>query len=292
MFGYIVVNKPELKVREFDRYQEYYCGLCHALKDEYGQLGRFCLSYDMTFLAILLCGLYEPELARHDDMCPLHPMQKRPYLSADIFKYVADMNVILMYYKCLDDWEDEKKAGRGLYALSLKKAMENLRERYPDKCKKIAKLLRKNSEAEKAFAGRKLTSRALDYLSGLSGKMLAEVFAMKDDEWNDELRKLGFYLGKFIYLSDAYADMEEDDKKGRFNAFASYRDRENFENWVHSLLLMSATSAARYFEMLPIIEDAQILRNVIYAGIWTGYQTAKRRRADHDRSLSDTGRQS
>ena len=31
MFGYIAVNKPELKIREFDRYRAWYCGLCHAL---------------------------------------------------------------------------------------------------------------------------------------------------------------------------------------------------------------------------------------------------------------------
>ena len=56
MFGYIVVNKPEMKFREFDVYQSYYCGLCKSLKDNYGKRGQMTLSYDMTFLALLLIG--------------------------------------------------------------------------------------------------------------------------------------------------------------------------------------------------------------------------------------------
>ena len=54
MFGYVMANRPELKIREYDRYRAYYCGLCRALKKEYGLLGRLTLNYDMTFLVMLL----------------------------------------------------------------------------------------------------------------------------------------------------------------------------------------------------------------------------------------------
>ena len=50
MFGYIVVNQPELKMKEYDEYRKYYCGLCKSLKDRYGARGQISLSYDMTFL--------------------------------------------------------------------------------------------------------------------------------------------------------------------------------------------------------------------------------------------------
>lgn len=39
MFGYIIVNKQELKFREFDVYQSYYCGLCQSLKERFGRRG-------------------------------------------------------------------------------------------------------------------------------------------------------------------------------------------------------------------------------------------------------------
>ncbi len=58
MFGYIVVNKAEMKFKEFDKYHAYYCGLCRKLREKYGVAGQFSLSYDMTFLLMLLTGLY------------------------------------------------------------------------------------------------------------------------------------------------------------------------------------------------------------------------------------------
>ena len=31
MFGYITINKAEMKFKEFDIYHAYYCGLCQSL---------------------------------------------------------------------------------------------------------------------------------------------------------------------------------------------------------------------------------------------------------------------
>ena len=61
MFGYIAINKAEMKFKDYDVYQAYYCGLCRRLKECYGKRGQLTLSYDMTFLIVLLTGLYEPK---------------------------------------------------------------------------------------------------------------------------------------------------------------------------------------------------------------------------------------
>lgn len=61
MFGYVVINKPELKIKDFDKYQEYYCGLCQSLKQNHGRRGQLTLNYDLNFVGILLSSLYEPE---------------------------------------------------------------------------------------------------------------------------------------------------------------------------------------------------------------------------------------
>ena len=31
MFGYIVMNKPEIKFKDFDLYRSFYCGLCREV---------------------------------------------------------------------------------------------------------------------------------------------------------------------------------------------------------------------------------------------------------------------
>ena len=97
MFGYIVVHKPELKVREYETYRACYCGLCHSLKKRHGRLGQMTLSFDMTFLALLLTGLYEPQTTSGCGRCLAHPMQRHHYRENPYFDYAADMNVMLTY---------------------------------------------------------------------------------------------------------------------------------------------------------------------------------------------------
>ena len=74
MFGYIVVNKPELKIKDFDTYQSFYCGLCKALHEDFGRRGQLTLNFDLTFLAILLTALYEPKDQIVTERCVVHPL--------------------------------------------------------------------------------------------------------------------------------------------------------------------------------------------------------------------------
>ena len=109
MFGYIVMNKPEIKFKDFDLYRSFYCGLCRELKSKYGISGQISLTYDMTFVVILLSALYEPPTQKGSTRCIIHPVCKQPVRRNTVTEYAADMNVLLTYYKCRDDWEDEKK---------------------------------------------------------------------------------------------------------------------------------------------------------------------------------------
>ena len=141
MFGYIVVHQPELKVREYETYRAAYCGLCRSLKNRHGRLGQMTLSFDMTFLALLLSGLYEPETVSGCGRCLAHPMQKHHYLSNPYYDYAADMNLLLTYYKCLDDWQDERKFTRLIFAKFLGLKMPKIRRLYGQKTEKIGRLL-------------------------------------------------------------------------------------------------------------------------------------------------------
>ena len=98
MFGYITVNRPELKVKESAAYDAYYCGLCHALHGRHGRAGQLTLTYDMTFLVILLNGVYEHPLHEKTGRCLVHPMKQHTERWNDFSSYCADMNVLLAYY--------------------------------------------------------------------------------------------------------------------------------------------------------------------------------------------------
>ena len=103
MFGYVTIRKDDLKVKDYNKYQAYYCGLCQDIKEAYGKKGQAMLTFDMTFLSILLTGLYECETKEEEHYCFLHPGKKHKCLRNKYTKYCADMNVLLAYYNLLDD---------------------------------------------------------------------------------------------------------------------------------------------------------------------------------------------
>ena len=265
MFGYIVVHKPELKVREYETYRASYCGLCHSLKKRYGRIGQLTLSFDMTFLALLLTGLYEPETISGQGRCLAHPMQKHCYRQNPYFDYAADMNILLTYYKCLDDWNDEKKASARLLSFLLKGKMRKLSVAKQEKSRKIKELLDQLSSCEKE------NIQDIDKTAGFFGAIMAELFVYAEDEWADKLRRMGFFFGKFIYLMDAYEDIEEDLKQGRYNPLADLYKKDTFEQECQQILKMMMAETSRVFEQLPILEDVEILRNILYAGVWSRY---------------------
>ena len=95
MFGYVSASLKELTVEERKRYNAVYCGLCRNIRNRAGQMARLSLSYDMTFLALLLMSLYEPEETAGANACKLHPIEKRPWVDTDVSRYCADMNIAL-----------------------------------------------------------------------------------------------------------------------------------------------------------------------------------------------------
>lgn len=280
MFGYIIVNKQEMKFREFDCYQSYYCGLCQNLKERYGRSGQITLSYDMTFVIMLLSSLYEPETVRSSCKCIAHPFESHPTSRNQFTDYAADMNILFSYYKSLDDWSDEKKLSGRAEAAFLRKKNDQVTKRYPQKAEKIFTLLENIRLYEKAG------ERNIDLASGCFGEIMAEIFAYRKDEWEDELRRMGFFLGKFIYLMDAYEDMEKDSKSGNYNVFLYKKEEaesaEEFEKSAYTILNMMMAECCRAFEKLPIIENAEILRNILYSGVWCRYEMVRRKREKED----------
>ncbi len=102
-------------------YRSFYCGLCRELRERYGIPGQISLTYDMTFVVLLLSGVYEPPTQKGTSRCAVHPLNPQPVRRNAITEYAADMNVILSYYKCVDDWKDEKKLLSFAYAKALRR---------------------------------------------------------------------------------------------------------------------------------------------------------------------------
>ncbi|MCM1128193.1 MAG: DUF5685 family protein [Lachnospiraceae bacterium] len=272
MFGYIIINKGDMKFKEFDVYHSYYCGLCNALKQKYGITGQFSLSYDMTFVVMLLSSLYEPETKLGQVKCAAHPFEKHAIRQNEFSGYGADMNVLFTYYKCRDDWEDEKKVSRLAYSKLLCRAYRSVCLKYGEKAKKIAGSMWEIAQGEKNL------SQDIDYMAGLFGGIMGEILAVREDEWQEGLKSMGNFLGKFIYLLDAYEDVEEDIKQERYNPLKRKFNTPDFEEEIKTILTMMMAECCREFEKLPIIENAEILRNILYSGVWYRYEMVHEKR--------------
>ena len=277
MFGYVIINKGDMKFKEFDVYHSYYCGLCRSLKERYGGLGQISLSYDITFLVMLLTSLYEPETKEGQTKCIAHPFEKHLTRRNEFTDYGADMNVLFTYYKCLDDWQDDKKVSRLAYSKLMKGAYQKISSDYNEKVRKIDALMREFGLEEKKG------NENIDTMAGLFGEVMAEMCAVRKDEWEDSLRTLGFYLGKYIYLLDAYEDVEEDIKSGRYNPLKKKYEDPDFDEEIKTFLTMMMAECCKEFEKLPIIENIEILRNILYSGVWYRYEVVRKKREEQEK---------
>lgn len=269
MFGYVTTNMEEMKIKDYRKYHAFYCGICQDLKEYHGQISRTALTYDMTFLAVLLNGLYENEIVQEKHHCAAHPLNKHLCFRNEITAYAADMNVLLSYYNLLDDWVDEKKIVPLAMARAMQRDVRRLKAKYPRQTAAVRRYLRKLRACESE------QSPDLDRASGDTGELLAEIFVWKKDHWEENLRRIGFYLGKFIYLMDAYEDVEKDRKKGNYNPWNCISQEEDFRQRAGQILTLIAAECSREFEKLPILEYVDILRNILYSGIWIKYDRIK-----------------
>ena len=262
MFGLVRPYMNDLTEEEKARYKAVYCGLCRALNEKYGLAGRMGLNYDMTFLIILLDSLYEPQEQTKEAFCPPHPVKKHRETKSEFTDYAADMTVALTYYKALDDWMDEGSKTGKVYSGLLKRSYQQVKERWPRQCEAIEKSLDALHEVEKNEAAQ--PERAAD----LSGRMLADIFAVKEDFFQRQMAGLGYFLGKFIYMMDAAIDYEDDRKKGCYNPLngMNVTPEEALE-----ILRQPMGQAAEAFEALPLIQDANLMRNILYSGVWQTY---------------------
>ncbi len=266
MLGYVTLTPEGLSREQQQRYQAYYCGLCRNLGQRFGPAGRMILSNDMTFLCLLLSSLYEPQERAAQGRCLPHPIQKRGFVQNECSDYCGDMCIALAYHKCLDDWKDDHSlAGRAEAGL-LQKAYVQVRKRHPMICQRIEQTLENITQMEKE--GRIAPDEGAEW----TAQMLGTIFRYREDHWSTVLQMMGEALGRFIYLMDAYDDLQADMRRHRYNPLMEYAKQEGYEALCRDTLTLMMAECTQAFELLPLVQDVDILRNILYAGVWARYQ--------------------
>jgi hypothetical protein len=267
MFGYVKINKMDLTFREYEHYRGYYCGLCKYLKDEHGEISRLSLNYDITFLVILLTSIYKPKSRVVEEICIANPFKKKKKIVNEVTEYAASMNVLLTHYKLEDNLKDDRGIKDILAYNIYKGKLKTAYEKYPSKAEFIKLQLDTlhNLEQNKNYN--------IDEVSNTFGNLMGEIFSYKNDKYEEDLRIIGFNIGKYIYILDAYEDLDEDYKKGRYNPFIDYIDKKDeLKEKVDKMISLSLGILADRIDNLDIQMNAGIIENIVYSGVFLRYK--------------------
>lgn len=265
MFGYVLLNLDDASPEEKEKYKNCYCGLCQQLHRIASFKGESLLSYDITFLYLLLSDLYNSEEVKGHVRCALHPAKGRDTITTEMVEYCADMQLLLSMFTAQDSVNDEGSSKGRRFLKRYAPQLEILKEKYPWHVRRAEEALEKQ---------KRLEDEGCDEILALcepSSMILSTIFAPYEDNWHDRLSALGSSLGRFIYILDAFDDLEKDREKGRFNPLEKISGQDDFQERVEELLTWAAADSAKILEKLPLDDNLSILRNIIYSGIWTRY---------------------
>ena len=282
MFGLLLPFSEKLSEEDKKTYEGYYCGLCHQLREQFGKKSSLILQYDCVFLALLRNGLYEKEESFEKTFCG-HKLRKVNVCSEEGLRYAADMNLLLAYQNYRDRVHDGQR--RSITLRAAESAVKGLSSeyaviaaKYPRQAKAVAEYVEKLEAYEDRAADLKEKAEYTpDIPAKMTGDMLAEILVEKEDEYAEYLRRIGRGLGAFIYLADAFTDIEKDLKTGDYNPYLPVLSEEGFAERIKDYLTIIAGRTEEAFEMLPLFRHREILRNILYSGMWTAFEKSYRK---------------
>lgn len=273
MLGYVTADKPELKMREFEIYSGYYCGVCKSIGRRYGQLPRMVLSYDAAFLALLLAGLDRTEDEPTREHCIIHPIKKKTIVANEAIDYAGDVMLILAWYKLLDDAHDEGKIYAKAATATLKGIYRKLEAKRPELCRKIKENLAELSRLEEAKCD------SLDQAAEAFAKIMEAIFeegpVPEGFREHEVLRRIGYHLGKWIYLIDAIDDIGENIESGAYNPLLyRFKYEPGEENFKGRIIETCRFNLFHYLgeigmatDLLSLRKNKGVIENIIYKGL-------------------------
>jgi len=266
LFGYIKVSRGELKIKEFELYRGVYCSLCKALGKKYGLISRFTLNYDFTFLALLNMSLNDGCDMFLQKRCTFNPLKKCNFCkSFDNFEMPAAAAMIMAYYKLLDNIADEKGIKKLFYKILkpfLKSANKKAKAQFPHIEEIVADYIAEQTLLEQQNCTE--TDRAADP----TAKALSKILELCSEESSQKrvLNRIGYCLGRYIYLLDAFCDLEEDIKKGSYNVLKN-KPKEEIVPYIITQIAFCINEACKAFELLEIKKYKPIIGNILYLGL-------------------------
>lgn len=267
MFGYVIPDKLNIYIKDFNVFQSFYCGLCKTLGETGAEFTRLCTNYDVTFYNVLLHSLTNTPVEFERKLCAYNGKKKVVVKTDELSKKIADIAVMLVYYNVEDDVYDGKKSRaivKGMLAPRKKKAAKRL-------CK-IDKIMQKSFADLRKLEKEKCDSidRVADTFATLMRDMTRQL--IKTD---DNVDTFCYNLGRLIYLLDAVDDVEKDSKSGEYNPlvlnYGKCAEKKDYlaKNADELSFLLNSTynKMVGSYNAMDIKMYEGVLSNTIYLGI-------------------------
>jgi len=273
LFGYIVAYKPEMKIKDYEIYKGIYCTLCKRLSKRYTPAAQLFLSYDFVFLAAVMLALQESCPDFQKSRCMYNPLAKCTRCSSDsgVIDYCADTAVIMSYYKLLDNFADGSflhKAVCVLLYIPVFLMWKKAGKRSPGVQSVVEDAVARQKACESAG------SCSVDMAADASAAALAALLTAGHEgrEYCDSLRRFGYLIGRWAYLTDAADDLQKDAQTGNFNPFRQYLDdsgrvADDFKTSAAAVLYTTSGEAAAEMENIPFRRFLPVLENIVYLGL-------------------------
>lgn len=286
MFGYIKPFKPQMRICEYDTYKAVYCGLCKQLGGSYGLAARFTLSYDFAFLSILSMALEEDSPSFCKERCFANPFKKKVCCRLNqSSQFSACTAMVMLYHKVEDNYRDSGIGGKLLMLLAKPFAASARKKallQYPVLDEMIGGMMKRQFALEQAGC------TSIDEAAEPTAACLGQVFALlgKEDAQRRVLQRMGYLLGRWVYLMDAVDDLEGDLKSGSYNVFviagtAQPDSPEDLRTQTAATLNQTAAEIAKTYELLNLYRYQPILDNIIYLGLKNALNLIEAKKEQH-----------
>lgn len=282
MFGYVRAYKPELKIKHYEEYRGVYCSVCRAMRKRYGLISALTLSYDFTFFAIMRLCTHEAPICFEQKRCPFNPAKKCNFCKGenDEINYTVDMAMITVYYKILDNISDSgffKKLLMYLILPIFSLYHRKAKKYCPEGDKIISEAMKKQAEIEREKTAD--TDLAADPTAQAMGDLLSLGFSGNEERI---LKRIGYLVGRWVYIIDALDDMEKDEKSGNYNPLLlSGKTAEDAEETLN----MTAAEITNAYELLEVKSFGNIINNVVYDGLYMSMKSIKNGGKINERSI-------
>ncbi|MDL2237442.1 DUF5685 family protein [Christensenellaceae bacterium OttesenSCG-928-K19] len=264
MFGYVTPLVCEMKVCEHELYQAYYCGLCKVLQKKYHK--SIVLNYDCTFIYVLGDSLRYEDTDVKPCKCMLHPIKKKQAVSSAAAEYAADVNLLLAFAKLRDDEFDSRSLKARLRLPFYNGAYRRAEQSLPEIARMMGETERALRELERA--GSADTDETADTYAKLFGNILMDLDVVQSHILYD----IGYSMGRWVYLIDAFDDIGQDIKNCEYNVFVNkYGIKEEIPQQVKEEVEFNfnftLSQAMAALDKLELKKNRGILKNIICLGM-------------------------